>query len=60
MRGFGTDGSPLADPDVEPVQRGGAQLDEHLARAGHRIGRVFVAQHLRPAVLVDADSFHGT
>ena len=51
-------GEPLADPDVEVVQRGGSQLDQHLAVGGLRIGDVLVAEHLRPAVLVDANGFH--
>ena len=38
------------------VQRGRPQLDEDLARAGHRIGGVLVAEDLGPAVLVDAGS----
>ena len=41
------------------VQRGGPELDQHLALAGDRIGRVLVAQHLGPAVLVDPDRLHG-
>ena len=40
------------------VERGGAQLDEHLAGPGHGIGRVLVAEHLGPAVLMDPDRFH--
>ena len=40
------------------VQRGGAQLDEHLARPRDGIRRVLVAQDLGAAVLVDPDRFH--
>src|SRR5581483_4071743 len=52
-------GQPLADPDVEVVERGRAQLDEHVAVARLGVGHVLVAQHLRPAVLVDPNSLHG-
>ena len=41
------------------VERRRAQADEHLARAGRRIGNLLVAQHLGPAVLVDPDGLHG-
>ena len=41
------------------VERRRPQLDEHLAVARHRIRHVLVAQHLRAAVLVDADRLHG-
>src|SRR5512132_2191702 len=47
-----------ADPDVEVVERGGAQLDQDLSFAWHRIGGVLVAKHLRPAVLVNAYGLH--
>jgi hypothetical protein len=49
-----------ADPEVEAVQRGGAELDENLAGAGLRIGRVLVAKNFRPAVLVDANCLHSS
>ena len=58
MRGLGTDGQPFADPQVEVVERGGTQLDEHFAGPGLRIGRVLVAEYLGPAVLVDANRLH--
>ena len=48
----------LADPDVEVVERGGAQLDQDLSWAWHRIGHVFVAEHVGPAVVVNAHGFH--
>jgi hypothetical protein len=41
------------------VQGRGAQLHERLAVPGHRIGRVLVDEHLRTAVLVDPNRFHG-
>jgi hypothetical protein len=53
-------GQPLPDPDVQAVQRRGPELDEHLARPGLRVGRVFVAQDLGAAVLVDPHGFHRT
>ena len=31
MRGFGTDGRPLPHPEVQAVERGGPQRDQHLA-----------------------------
>ncbi len=40
------------------VERGGAQLDEHLVRARDWIGRILVAQDLRATLLVDPDRFH--
>jgi hypothetical protein len=46
------------DPDVEVVERCRAQLDECLALGRNRIGSVLVAQHFRPAVLVDPDRLH--
>jgi len=48
----------LADPDVEVVERGGAEPDEHLAGAGERIGRLLEHEHLGPAVLVDPNRAH--
>ena len=55
---LGHRGEPPPQPDVETVERGGAQLDEHLAGARHRVGHLLVAQHLGPALLVDADRLH--
>ena len=49
----------LADPDVEVVQRRGAQPDEHLARGRHGIRHLLEHEHLRPAVLVDPNRLHG-
>ena len=48
----------LADPDVEMVQRRGAQADEHLACSGLRIGRLLEHEHLGAAVLVDPHRAH--
>ena len=48
----------FADPDVEVVERRRAKLDQDLSGAWHRIGGVFVAEHLRPAVLVNAYGLH--
>ena len=50
----------LAHPQVEPVERGGSELDQHIVGPRSRIGRVLVAQHLGPAVLVNADRLHGS
>jgi hypothetical protein len=52
-------GQPPAHPDVQMVQRRGAQVDEDVVGPRLRIGRILVAQHLGPAVLVDPDRFHG-
>ena len=52
-------GKPAAQPDVEMVERGRPETDRDLAGPGLRVGRVLVAQDLRPAVLVDADRLHG-
>ena len=51
-------GQAFPDPEVEVIERRGAQLDEHLARPGLRIRRILVAEDLRPALLVDADRLH--
>ena len=41
------------------VEGSSAQRNEHLTWTGHRVRDVFVPKHLRPAVLVDANRFHG-
>jgi hypothetical protein len=48
----------LADPDVEMVQRRGAEAYEHLAGPGLRIRRFLEHEHLGPAVLVDPNRAH--
>src|SRR2546430_1722367 len=48
----------LTDPHVEVVQRSGAQLDEDLSVAWHRVGGLLVAEHLGTAVFVDPDRLH--
>ena len=53
-------GEPPAHPDVEVVERRRAEPDEHLARAGHRVGDLLDPQHLGAAVLVDTGGEHGT
>jgi hypothetical protein len=40
------------------VQRASAHTKKNFLRPRPRFGDVFVAQHLRAAVLVDADGFH--
>ena len=55
---LGDGGPSLTDPEVEVVQRGRSQLDEDVSRPGLGIGRVLVAEHVGPAVLVDADCLH--
>ncbi len=49
---------PHAQPDVEMVERGGLEANEHLARAWFGIRHVLVAQDVGAALLVDADRFH--
>ena len=49
---------PLAHPEVEMVQRRRAQVDEDFALLRRRVGRILVAQHLWPAVLVNTDCLH--
>ena len=51
-------GQPLADPDVEMIERGRVQADEHLARGRARIGHVLEHEHLRASVLVDTNRTH--
>jgi hypothetical protein len=51
-------GEPFADPDVEMVQRRGAQADEHLARPGLWIRSLLELEHLGAAVLVDPHRAH--
>ena len=48
----------LANPDVEMVQRRGAEAHEHLARSSLRIGCLLEHEHLGPAVLVDSHRPH--
>jgi hypothetical protein len=48
----------LPDPEIEMVERGGPEADEHLSRAGSGILHVLVTEHLGTAVLVDAHSLH--
>ena len=55
---LGHGGQALADPDVEVVQRRGAQLDERFALARDGIGDVLVAQDLGAAVLMDPNCLH--
>ena len=50
----------LADPEIQMVERGGAQLNEHLAVARLGIGSILVDEHARIPVDVDAYRFHGT
>ena len=46
-------------PEVEMIQRAGADAHQHLARRRHRIRRVLVAQDLGAAVLMEANRAHG-
>ena len=48
----------LADPDVEMVERRGAEADEYLAVAGDGVGRLLEHEHLGAAVLVDPNRAH--
>src|SRR5207248_9625223 len=48
----------LPDPEVEMVERSRAQTDEDLPGPRLGIGRVLVAENLRPAVLMDPDRLH--
>ena len=49
---------PFSDPDVEMVQPGGAEADEHLARPGLGIRHLLEHEHLGAAVVVDPDRAH--
>src|SRR5262249_35012269 len=51
-------GETFANPEVEVVERGGAQLDEDVVRAGLGVGRVLVPKDLGAAVLVDSYRVH--
>ena len=51
-------GETFADPDVEVVQRGSLELDENLALARSRIGRLFEDENLGAAVLMDPHCAH--
>jgi hypothetical protein len=54
-------GRPAAShPEVDVVEGGCAKPDQDVIGPGHRIGRVFVAKHLGPTVLVDSDRLHET
>ena len=46
---------PVADEEVEVVQGGRPQPDQHLARPGSGSRHLLVAEHLGPAVLVEAN-----
>ena len=56
---LGSRWAAAANPEVDVVQGRGAEADQHLVRAGDRVRRIFVAEHLGPAVLVDPDRLHG-
>src|SRR2546421_592537 len=49
----------LADPQVQMVERGGTQLDEHLAVARHRVGCFLVDEHVGTAIGMDTHRAHG-
>ncbi len=56
-------GQPQADdaapvPDVEVIERARADAHERVAGPGFGVERVFVPEHLRPTVLVEADCLH--
>ncbi len=55
---LGHGGETLAHPEVEMVQRRRAQMYEYFALLRRRVGSIFVAEHVRPAVLVDTDCLH--
>ena len=48
----------LADVDVQVVERGRADVDQHLARAGLRIGYILELEAVQPAELVEHDCLH--
>ena len=45
-------------PEIEVIERAGAHADQSFARAGDRIGGVFVPEHVGPAMRVKTDGFH--
>jgi hypothetical protein len=53
---LGPGSTPL--PEIEMVERARPHAHERLAAAGHRIGRILVAQHVDAAVLVEAHRLH--
>jgi len=50
---------PLANLVVDRIDAGRSDLDQDLSRVGLGYLDVDVAHHLRTAVLLDADGFHG-
>ena len=55
------DGEPrdaLADVDVQVVERRRGDIDQHLARAGLRIGDILELEAVQPAELVEHDCLH--
>ena len=48
----------LADPDVEVVERRGAETDEHLPGIRDRVGRLLEHENLGAAVFVDPHRAH--
>jgi hypothetical protein len=52
-------GQTFPHPYIEVIHSAGFYANENLILARLRIRHVFVAEHLRTAEFVDADSFHG-
>src|SRR5215831_12411964 len=48
----------FANPDVEVIQRRGAEIDQHLPALRHGIRRILVAENLRSSVVVYTDGLH--
>ena len=51
-------GAAAADPDVEVIERDGADADAHLAGPGSGIGQLLEAEHLGAAVLAQHHRGH--
>ena len=51
-------GQSLAHPQVEVIQRAGADADEHMILAQLGIGNVFVFQNFGTTKFMNADGFH--
>jgi hypothetical protein len=48
----------LSNPEVQMIQRARANTHQHLILARTHVGNVLILENLRPAELVETDSFH--
>jgi len=51
-------GDAFANPEIEMIERAGADAHQNIIRADSRFGDIFVAQDFRAAVFGEDDGFH--